>query len=143
MVRVVDTPTPSTVRIGPSSLELEDGSGTQTVDLRSRPDIKMFVESFVHVVAGNYDKLATTYELGFTAAPEKGKPWLLTLTPARKPLSELVQRLEIRGQGYEVATIKILETHGDTTEITMSAVDPKRRFTDEERETIFGLPPAQ
>lgn len=148
MARIVDTPTPSTVRIGPHSLELSDPSGTQQVDLRSRPDIKMFVESFVHVVAGHYDQLASTYTLAFIPAPApakdggKRKPWRLTLTPARKPLSDLVERLEIRGTGYEVATIEVIETHGDTTEITMSAVDPRRRFSDEERERIFGLPPA-
>jgi len=142
MVRIVDTPAPSTVRIGPTSIELSDASGQQQVDLRSRPDVKMFVESFVHVVAGNHDQLATTYALGFTPAAEPGKPWLLTLTPARKPLSDLVERLEIRGQGYEVATIKVLERQGDSTEIIMSAVDPRRRFSTEERERIFGLPSA-
>ncbi|MCA9711182.1 MAG: outer membrane lipoprotein carrier protein LolA [Myxococcales bacterium] len=142
MVRMVDTPSPSTVRIGPRSLELQDAGGRQEVDLRSRPDIKMFVESFVHVVAGNYDALASTYTLAFTPAAQEGGPWRLTLTPAHEPLSNLVERLEIRGRGYEVATIKVLETQGDTTEITMSAVDPNRRFSADERARLFGLPPA-
>ncbi len=142
MARIVETPAPSTVRIGPTSIEMSDASGKQQVDLRSRPDIKMFVESFVHVVAGNYDKLATTYTLHFTAATE-AEPWLLTLTPAHEPLSTLVERLEIRGRGYEVSTIRVLETAGDRTEITMSAVDPNRRFSPEERERLFGLPAGQ
>ncbi len=120
---------------------MSDQNGTQAVDLRSRPDVKMFVESFVHVVAGNYDALAKTYTLRFSPAPDDdpAAPWLLTLTPARAPLSDLVERLEIRGRGYAVNTIKVIETQGDTTEITMSAVDHNRRFSDEERQRIFGL----
>ncbi len=139
MARIVESPVPSVVRIGPASLEVEDAEGKQTFDLRSRPDIKMFVESFVHVVAGDYDRLADTYDLGFRAATERGGEWTLTLTPVRKPLSDLVQRLEIVGRGYEVTTVRVLEKKGDSTEITMRAVDPGRRFSAEDRRRIFGV----
>jgi hypothetical protein len=139
LARIVDSPATSVVRIGPDSLEVEDGAGTQQFDLRSRPDIKMFVESFVHVVAGNHEALASTYELGFEAPKGPDGTWLLTLEPARKPLSDLVERLEIRGRGYEVATIRVLETRGDFTEITLESVDPRRRFSAEDRRRLFGL----
>lgn len=143
LARFVETPSPSTVRIGPTALEVQDTSGTQRFDLRSRPEIKTFVESFVHVVAGDHDELASIYTLGFVPASTPGGPWLLTLTPLGAPLSDLVTRLEIRGKGYEVATIEVLEKRGDTTEITMTAVDPRRQFTAEERRELFGLPPAE
>lgn len=138
MARIVESPAPSVVRIGPASLEVEDASGKQSFDLRSRPDIKMFVESFVHVVAGDHDRLAATYALAFRPA-ESGGEWTLTLTPSRKPLTDLVQRLEINGRGYEVTTIRVLEKKGDSTEITMQAVNPSRRFSAEDRRQIFGV----
>jgi hypothetical protein len=139
LVRIVETPSASTVRIGPTSLEVRDASGEQRFDLRSRPDIKMFVESFVHVVAGNYDALASTYVLDFRPAASAEEPWLLTLTPKRKPLSELVERLEISGRGYEVSTIRVIETRGDSTEISLEAVDHQRRFSTEDQRRLFGL----
>ncbi len=142
LARIIETPSESTVRIGPKSLEVSDASGKQQFDLRSRPDIKMFVESFVHVVAGNYEALASTYELGFKPAPETGGEWALTLTPLRQPLSTLVTSLEIRGHGYSVLTILVREAKGDSTEITMSSVDPHRAFSDDERSKFFGLPAA-
>lgn len=143
LARFVETPSPSTVRIGPTALEVHDAGGTQRFDLRSRPEIKTFVESFVHVMAGDHDALASIYSLGFVPAAEPGGTWLLTLTPLGAPLSDLVTRLEIRGQGYDVATIHVLEKRGDTTEITMTFVDPRRQFTADERRDLFGLPPAE
>ena len=140
MVRKVDKPSPSTVRIGPKSLEVSDDRGTQTFDLSSRPDIKTFVESFVHVVAGDHQALSSIYELSFQAAAQPGDTWTLTLRPSRKPLSELIERMDIRGRGYAVETIEIRETRGDSTQIVMSSVDPKRTFTDQEKRDIFGLP---
>lgn len=142
LARIIETPAKSTVRIGPKSLEVADANGKQEFDLRSRPDIKMFVESFVHVVAGNYEALASTYKLGFNPASQPGGEWALTLTPLREPLSTLVTSLEIRGHGYQVLTILVREARGDSTEITMSSVDPHRSFSDDERARFFGLPVA-
>lgn len=137
MTRVVDKPIASTVRIGPTKLEVIDDAGHKDVDLRSRPDIKTFVESFVHVIAGNYDALATIYKLSFT--PEGDDPWLLVLEPTGDTLSKLVKRLEIRGRGYAVSTIAVLEASGDSTEIALNSIDPQREFTAEERQRLFGL----
>jgi outer membrane lipoprotein-sorting protein len=140
MVRKVDAPSKSTVRIGPKSLEVSDDRGTQSFDLSGRPDIKTFVESFVHVVAGDHDALASIYELSFEPAPDPEGTWLLTLIPSRKPLSELITKMELSGRGYSVETIRILEKRGDSTEIAMTSVDPKRTFTAQEKRDIFGLP---
>ena len=137
MARVVEKPLPSTVRIGPTKLEVIDDGGHKDVDLRSRPDIKTFVGSFVHVVAGDYDALAEVYRLSFTSENEGA--WLLTLEPTSDTLSRLVKKLEIRGSGFEVHTIRVLEAGGDSTEIALSDVDPEREFTAEERKRLFGL----
>lgn len=139
LVRVVETPSPSTVRIGPERLEVRDASGAQQFDLRARPDIKTFVESFVHVMAGHHDALASTYTLEFRPAVADDAPWTLVLTPRRAPLSELIDRLEVTGRGYEIATIRVLERKGDRTEIQVTAVDASRTFSADEKRSIFGL----
>ena len=137
MARVVEKPLASTVRIGPTKLEVIDDAGKKDIDLRSRPDIKTFVESFVHVVAGDYDALAKVYKLSF--ASEGDDAWLLTLVPTSETLSKLVTKLEIRGKGFAPHTIRVLEAAGDSTEIALHSVDPKREFSAEERERLFGL----
>ncbi len=143
LARIVQAPSPSTVRISPTSLEVSDASGSQRFDLRSRPEIKTFVESFVHVVAGDYDALASIYSLGFAPGVEPGAMWLLTLTPLGSPLSDLIERLEIRGFGYLVMTIRVLEKKGDSTDIVMTSVDHRRVFTEQERLDLFALPPRE
>lgn len=143
LARIAEAPSPSTVRISPTSLEVSDASGSQRFDLRSRPEIKTFVESFVHVVAGDYDALASIYALGFAPGVEPGAMWLLTLTPLGSPLSDLIERLEIRGFGYLVVTIRVLEKKGDSTDIVMTSVDHRRVFTEQERLDLFALPPRE
>jgi hypothetical protein len=138
MARVVEKPIASTVRIGPTKLQVIDDAGKKDVDLRSRPDIKTFVESFVHVVAGDYDALAKVYKLSF--ASEGDDAWLLTLEPTSETLSKLVTKLEVRGKGFAPHTNRVLEAAGDSTEIALHSVDPEREFTAEERERLFGLP---
>jgi hypothetical protein len=137
MTRVVEKPIASTVRIGPTKLEVIDDSGKKDVDLRSRPDIQTFVGSFVHVVAGDYDALTKVYKLSF--ASEGDDAWLLTLVPTSETLSKLVTKLEIRGKGFAPHTIRVLEAAGDSTEIALHSVDPEREFTADERERLFGL----
>lgn len=139
LVRTMETPSASTVRIGPERLQVEDAAGQQTFDLRSRPDIKTFVESFVHVMAGNYDALAAVYTLDYTPPPTPDEMWSLVLVPRKPPLSELVERLEVRGRGQQVATIRILERRGDRTEIEILDATPNRTFSARERRTIFGV----
>lgn len=140
LVRRVESPSPSTVRIGPERLELHDATGQQQFDLRARPDIKTFVESFVHVMAGNHEALSSVYTLAFQPASTPEDPWILTLVPRSAPLTELVTRLEVSGRGYRVSTIRVLERRGDRTEIEITEVDPARTFTPQERQSIFGLP---
>jgi len=139
LVRIVEAPTFSKVRIGPDALKVSDAAGEQTFDLSARPDIKTFVESFVHVMAGNYDALAATYDLAFTPAAGPGTPWTLLLTPKRPPLSNLVERLEVVGVDYRITTIAVLERRGDRTDIAVTEANPERTFTAAERERIFGL----
>ena len=142
LTRVVDLPAPSEVRIGPGALRVRDATGDRHIDLTARPDVAAFVRSFVDVVAGDETALARTYTLNFARTDEPTKSWRLTLTPREEPLSRLVARIEIIGQGHAIAAITVIETSGDQAEITLREVDPHRRFTDAERERFFGLAPA-
>jgi len=142
LVRIVESPSRQTVRIGPTSLEVIDDRGTQTIDLSGRPDVKLFVESFARVLAGDYEALEAAYAVQFELLLEDSARWRLTLRPKSPMLAHLVDRLELEGRGYAIDTIRVLETRGDSSITSIVSADPTRRFSPAEREAIFGLEPS-
>ncbi len=156
LLRQVTQPKPSRVLITPDRLELTDTRGSRTMDLRSRPDVKLFVESFLKVLAGDRAALAEVFDIQFAritpspplqpAGAAPGLEWTLTLTPKAAPLNHIVRKLTLSGSGFAVQRMEVLETKGDhaTTELHVKSVG--RSFSDEEKLNLFGIaaaPPPQ
>lgn len=136
--RRVEVPRPSTVVITPDTLQFSDDSGTEIIDLRSREELGLFVESLVWVLAGDRAALERVYRIEFTPTAEG---WTLSLTPQGPPLSEIITALTIRGRGLAVGEIRVDETAGDHTVTRISAADPERVFGAAERAELFGVAP--
>lgn len=149
LLRQVTRPKPSRVLITPDRLELSDSRGARTMDLRSRPDVKLFVESFLKVLAGDRAALAKVFDIqfarntpppstqsaGVSAVPE----WTLTLTPKAEPLNHIVRKLSLSGNGYAVQRIEVVETKGDQATTELHVKEIGRTFSDEEKLTLFGI----
>ena len=133
--RRVDSPRPSTVVITPDTLRFTDESGTEEIDLRSRADVRLFVESLVWILAGDQAALDATYESEFSADSER---WTLVLTPRDSPLADVIATLTISGTGLNVEEIRVDETIGDATVTRISQANPHRTFDDAERAELFG-----
>ncbi len=139
LVREVVKPSPSTVRIGPGALEVSDGKERKRIDLQGRPDVKTFIESFTRVLAGDYETLSKTYEIGFEPQKSAEEPWTLTLKPRSETLRHLIRSVQLLGKGYAVTTIRVAEASGDHAETQISVVSAQRKFSAEERRRLFGL----
>lgn len=137
--REITAPSESLVVITPDALYFEDATGSETIDLRARGDVRQFVESLVWILAGDAARLGETYELAYAHGEAPGA-WTLTLTPRGRPLSEIIARIRVAGVGHAVSTIVVEETAGDVTTTTITSADPTRVFDDAERERLFGLP---
>jgi hypothetical protein len=144
LLRKVNKPSPSSVLVTPTKLVLTDRAGKQQIDLRSKPAIKLFVESFTRVLAGDHAALKRSYRVQFTPAREPSQPWELRLIPKGRPLSELIRSVMLQGRGYAVERVTVLEANGDVSETQLQGVNPRRRFSPSERRELFGLePPAE
>ena len=143
LLRRVEKPSASSVLITPKELVVQDAGGTQRIDLRSKPSIKLFVESFTRVLAGDHAALQRVYHLRFTPAAAPDEPWTLELTPQGLPLTELIRSVHMSGQGYAVERVRVLEKGGDVSETQLFDVDPGRQFSPGEHRELFGqAPPA-
>jgi Outer membrane lipoprotein carrier protein LolA-like len=138
LARVTEKPSPASVRITPSTLEVNNGSGFQQVDLTGRADIKLFVESFARVLAGDYEALASVYEINFQSLPGEAARWRLSLVPKIGNLVHLVKSLELEGTGFGVELIRVNETKGDSTTTRVELVSAARSYSAEEQQRYFG-----
>lgn len=146
LLREVNKPKAARVLITPEKLELKDEQNARQIDLRSRPDVKLFVESFTKVLAGDERALAQGFNIHFTPRPSapanpSDSVWKLTLTPKTSPLDKLVTKLVLSGKGYAVERIDVFETKGDSSETTLRVTNIGRTFTDAEKQTLFGIGP--
>jgi outer membrane lipoprotein-sorting protein len=144
LLRRVETPRASEVIISGDRVLLRDASGEQALDLRARKDLRPFVESLTWILAGNRKALEGVYAVSFQ--PERGsEPWQLTLKPKIEPLSHLIAHIRIRGSGYAVARIEVLETSGDSTLTLILDANPRRSFDAAEKAKLFrvGSPSAR
>lgn len=137
LLRRVEAPSPSEVVITPDEVRLKEHGREQTIDLRTRRDLRPFIESLVWILAGNQKALADVYRLSFEPERE-GAPWQLTLTPKGEPLSRLVQHIRIRGKGLAVSEVEVRETSGDESVTRIVEANPARTFDADERRRLFG-----
>jgi outer membrane lipoprotein-sorting protein len=146
LLREVTKPKVTRVLITPDKLELKDEQNARQIDLRSRPDVKLFVESFTKVLAGDEATLSQGFNIQFaprpaTATTPAHNVWKLTLTPKSSPLDKLVTKVVLSGKGYAVERIDVFETKGDSSETTLRVTKVGRVFTAAEKQSLFGIGP--
>ena len=140
LARHTTVPAPSVVVIDGATLRVADAAGREEIALDRNPPVRLFVDSFVKIFAGDSAALGTMYTMELAA---EGERWTLRLKPKVAPIDKLVERVEISGEGVVIASMRVVEVGGDETVTTFSAVDPKRRFSAEESAALFSLPPAR
>lgn len=141
LLRRVESPQRSEVVITPKELRMRDDNGEQTIDLRSRPDVRPFIESLTWLLSGDQKALANVYGLDFKPAAG-AEPWQLTLTPKVAPLDKLIAYIRVLGRGLAVSEIQVREKRGDETVTRITSANPERHFSTEELTKLFGVAPA-
>jgi hypothetical protein len=138
LLRRIEEPTRSEVVITPSELRIREPGHVEVIDLRSRGDVRPFVESLVWILAGNREALEAAYRIRFERSDAVREAWTLTLVPRRAPLDRLFREIRITGTGLAVNEIRVTETNGDETLTRILEANPARRFSDAEKRRLFG-----
>ncbi|MCB9506415.1 MAG: outer membrane lipoprotein carrier protein LolA [Myxococcales bacterium] len=135
LYRRVESPSPAEVRITPTTLEFFDGVSRETVDLAARPDVRLFVQSLVWILAGDRAALGGAFDASYTV---DGDRWTARFAPKVAPMNELIEAIELSGVGRGVATITVRETSGDVAVTRIVDANPARVFSSDERVRLFG-----
>jgi hypothetical protein len=143
LARHITAPAPATVLIDEGSLRYADAGGSETLTLDQNPVLRLFVDSFVKIFAGDREALARMYMMelvGLPAAADGVPRWSLRLRPRVAPMTQVIERIDIEGHEVVLETMRIVEIGGDETITTFTEVDAARRFTDQELAALFSLP---
>jgi hypothetical protein len=140
LLRRVESPQPAEVLITPTGVRIRQGSNEEVIDLRARRDVRPLVESMLWIFRGDRQALEGAWRV--TYRPLEGEDagrWRLSLRPRGAPLDRLIAELSLEGRGYAVTQIEVKETSGDRTVTRILEANPRRTFTPEERQRLFGI----
>ena len=135
LLRRVDPPRASLLRIDEETVAFSDATGTQTLDLGANETARILAHTFSQVLAGDLPGLRETYTLTFTperAGAEPPAPWRLELSPRDEALAQAIRGVAVSGRGLRLDEMVVTETQGDVTTTRFQDVDPARRFAPEE-----------
>ncbi len=133
LVRRTTAPAPSTVLISGDTLSFVDAAGREHIDLSTNPAVRMFVDSFVKIYAGDKEALERMYGMSFKAS---GAAWTLTLTPKLSPIDKVIRSIELTGEGPTLRSMRVVELGGDETVTRFSEVRA-REFSEAELRALF------
>jgi Outer membrane lipoprotein carrier protein LolA-like len=135
LARHVTKPVASSVLIADGLLEFGDGSGKETIDLDANPVVRLFVDSFVHIFAGDRVALEQLYSIQFSPADDG--TWLMVLRPRMSPIDKVIDRVILEGEDLAVAKMRIIEIGGDETITAFSKVDTAKKYSARELAEVF------
>ncbi len=137
LARHVTAPATSSMILNGGEMTLGDDRGSRTVNLVESPVVAVFVESFVHLLAGDRDALAARFELGFAA---EGSTFSITLRPKDERIRGMVESIIVSGDQEGVKTLIVRERNGDVATTTFSRINNRREYSDAERARLFRVP---
>lgn len=136
LLRRVEGAGGSSMVLTPRELRVVESGKTQRFDLRARPDVAHFVQSFLWILSGDEPALQEHFEVAFQAQTADA-PWRLSLTPKDRNMAHIVRQIQVRGIGLSVQEVRVEEQSGDMTVTRITDANPERRFSDAERAELF------
>ncbi len=137
LVRETTSPAVSKLLVDSKQLRFSDVGGSQSIPLEGNPVVRLFVDAFVKVLAGDRAALEKIFAIELHAV---GKGWSMTLTPRLEPMKSVIARMQLDGSGVVMSQMRLIEVEGDETVTVFRAVNTHRRFSAEESARIFGAP---
>lgn len=110
-------PEPETLTLDGNTLTIQrPDHRTHRIALEDYPEIAGFINGLRATLQGNRHDLEAQYTLQLSGYPGL---WTLTLVPRDPAMRRLFQELVIRGDGGEIQFIRITQTNGDHSDMSL------------------------
>jgi len=132
--RFTTEPNFSALIVGEGEIRLREGKNEREMDLSGNRVARVFADNIVVLWSGDREELDRLYEAEFRGSSEE---WELRLVPRRKPLSDVISAIVLRGDAEAMREMSIEERDGDRIVTHFESVESDRTFTPAEIERIF------
>jgi len=141
LLRHVREPVESTLLLRGRELSIGSSRGIRTIDLAANPVLRMFVDPFRLLLAGDIEALRKSYRVQLEASGNPpARRWEIRLEPLHSPVQDAIAWIRLSGQGRELFELEVREVSGDVTITRFSAVDTERHFSDRDFAELFERP---
>ncbi len=105
-------PKPESMILDGGTLVIERGRQKHTLQLQDYPELAAVIDSIRGTLAGDRKALERSYRLVLEGGVEQ---WVLQLLPVDEKMQALIKRIRITGVRYDVRSIEINRTDGDSS----------------------------
>lgn len=114
------TPSKSTVLLQGDVVRFGDDKHSESMALDAQPAVRMLVDTFVSVLAGDR---AALLKLATVSYEEPAKDsWRIRVVPRDPKLLRIVRSLSFEGKAAELSCMELTDGHGDVTRTTFKQV---------------------
>jgi outer membrane lipoprotein-sorting protein len=137
LARHTEKPRRTSLLLQGETLSFGEPEHTESIELSAQPALRVLVDTFVSVLAGDLAALTRVADLTIEALPEHG--FRIRVTPKDQRVLRLVRSMSFEGQGALLTRMELLDANGDTTLTTFSDVALRKPFSAAERARFFKI----
>jgi outer membrane lipoprotein-sorting protein len=136
LARHSERPRASSMVLSGDVLTFGDRQRSESIGLSSQPALRVLVDTFVSVLAGDRAALERVAEVSLEPT---SSGYRIRVVPKDAGVKRLVQSMTFEGQGALLSRMEVLDATGDRTSTTFSRVTLRKRFSETERSRLFRI----
>jgi len=137
LARHTEQPRKSSLLLRDETLSFGDAKHSESIALSAQPSLRVLVDTFVSVLAGDLAALERVATLSIEPLPNQG--FRIRVTPKDDKVKRLVRAMSFEGQGALLSRMELLDANGDTTVTTFRDVKLRAPFSATERTRLFRI----
>jgi len=137
LARHTDQPRKSSLLLRGQTLSFGDKEHSESIELSAQPALRVLVDTFVSVLAGDLAALTRVADVTIEALPEHG--FRIRVTPKDDKVKRLVRSMSFEGQGALLSRMELLDANGDSTLTTFTDVARRGPFSAAEQARFFKI----
>jgi outer membrane lipoprotein-sorting protein len=126
----------ASVLLDGNKLRFGDAKNSQSMDITSQPALRVLVDTFVSVLGGD---LAALERVAIVTIEAQGAGYRIHVTPKDDKVKHLVKAISFDGEGAKLTRMELLDSNGDTTVTTFSALTLRKPFSAAEQKQLFRI----
>lgn len=134
LARHTERPRASSMVLAGDVLTFGDAQRSESIGLSSQPALRLLVETFVSVLAGDRAGLERVAEV---TLEQTIRGFRIRVTPKDASVKRIVQFMAFEGQGAMLSRMELVDATGDRTLTTFHDVTLRKAFSDSERARLF------